>query len=991
MPVSFLSTTQRERYGRYPDTLSSEELARYFHLDDDDREWIATKRRDSSRLGYALQLTTARFLGTFLEDPTAVPSPVLHTLSSQLGIADPSGCVVDYRTTRQRWQHTSEIRTRYGYREFTGTGVQFRLGRWLCALCWTGTDRPSALFDYANGWLVGHKVLLPGVTVLERFIAEVRSRMESRLWRLLVRGVTAAQRERLDDLLKPAEGSRQSWLDRLRKGPVRVSAPALVLALLRIETVRGLGIKLPGTHVPPSRIAALARFASTVKVSAVARLPEARRIATLVAFVHCLEASAQDDALDVLDLLLRELFTKAEKEDRKVRQRSLKDLDRVASTLAEACRMLLDPALPDSELRERVYAAIGRDELAQALNEVRGLVRPPNDVFYTELEARKATVSRFLPTLLRVIRFDANPAAQPLAQTLQWLHEKPDHDPPTAIVGKAWQRHVVQDDGRINATAYSFCALDKLRSAIRRRDVFISPSWRYADPRAGLLAGAEWEAARPIVCRSLGLTAQPEATLSALTCELDETYRRVAARLPENDAVRFEKVGDKTELVLSPLEALEEPPSLIALRNEIKARMPRVDLPEILLEVAGRTGCMEAFTHLTERTARAADLTTSLCAVLMAEACNTGPEPLVRPDTPALKRDRLMWVDQNYVRDDTLTACNAVLVTAQNRIALARTWGGGDVASADGMRFVVPVRTIHAAPNPKYFNRGRGVTWYNLLSDQRTGLNAITVPGTLRDSLVLLAVVLEQQTELQPTQIMTDTGAYSDLVFGLFRLSNYRFCPRLADVGGTRFWRVDSDADYGDLNALARQRVNLDRITPHWDDVLRLVGSLKLGLVPAMGIMRTLQVDERPTSLAQAIAEIGRIDKTIHTLNFIDDEARRRATLLQLNLGEGRHSLAREVFHGKRGELFQRYREGQEDQLSALGLVVNMIVLWNTLYMDAVLTQLRNEGYPVKPEDEARLSPFGHEHINMLGRYSFSVPEAVARGELRPLTKENEP
>lgn len=81
---------------------------------------------------------------------------------------------------------------------------------------------------------------------------------------------------------------------------------------------------------------------------------------------------------------------------------------------------------------------------------------------------------------------------------------------------------------------------------------------------------------------------------------------------------------------------------------------------------------------------------------------------------------------------------------------------------------------------------------------------------------------------------------------------------------------------------------------------------------------------------------------------------------------------------------------GQEDQLSALGLVVNMIVLWNTLYMDAVLDQLRREGYPVQPEDEARLSPFGQKHINMLGRYSFSVPEAVARGELRPLHRSTE-
>ena len=95
-----------------------------------------------------------------------------------------------------------------------------------------------------------------------------------------------------------------------------------------------------------------------------------------------------------------------------------------------------------------------------------------------------------------------------------------------------------------------------------------------------------------------------------------------------------------------------------------------------------------------------------------------------------------------------------------------------------------------------------------------------THTGTLRDSLILLGVVLEQKTELQPTQIMTDTGAYSDVVFGLFRLVGYRFSPRLADIGGTRFWRIDAQADYGELNALARQRVNLQRITAHWDDCL---------------------------------------------------------------------------------------------------------------------------------------------------------------------------
>jgi len=137
--------------------------------------------------------------------------------------------------------------------------------------------------------------------------------------------------------------------------------------------------------------------------------------------------------------------------------------------------------------------------------------------------------------------------------------------------------------------------------------------------------------------------------------------------------------------------------------------------------------------------------------------------------------------------------------------------------------------------------------------------------------------------------------------------------------------------------------------------------------------------------LARALQELGRLVKTLYLLRYIDDEACRRRILIPLDRGEGRHQLARVIFHGRRGELRQRYREGQEDQLGALGLTVNLVVLWNTIYMDAALNQLILEGYEALPEDVARLSPLGLKHISMRGRYAFALPDFVARGELRPL------
>ena len=137
----------------------------------------------------------------------------------------------------------------------------------------------------------------------------------------------------------------------------------------------------------------------------------------------------------------------------------------------------------------------------------------------------------------------------------------------------------------------------------------------------------------------------------------------------------------------------------------------------------------------------------------------------------------------------------------------------------------------------------RSITYYTLVSDQFTQLHGQVIPGTLRDSLFILAGLLEQTTKLKPLEIMSDTAAYSDIIFGLFYLLGYRFSPRIADIGKSRYWRINREAKYGLLEEASRNRINTARIADHWEDILRLVGSLKLGRVKAPDVTRVLARD----------------------------------------------------------------------------------------------------------------------------------------------------
>ncbi|EPY0535952.1 Tn3 family transposase, partial [Escherichia coli] len=781
MAADFLTDKQTQNYGRYAAEPNEIQLARYFHLDERDLTFINLRRGRHNRLGIALQLTTARFLGTFLPDLMQIPPGVQFYVARQLNIRYPEIISRYAQRENTRWEHHGLIRQHYSYHDFGDFPWSFRLKRLLYTRAWLSNERPGLMFDFATAWLLQNKVLLPAASTLTRVIGEIRERATRRLWRKLAALPNRWQAAQLAGLLEIPEGQRLSVMEHLKRGPVTISGPAFTEALERYTRLRSLEFScLNFTGLPAIQLRNLARYAGMASVKYISRMPEERRLAILTAFVKAQEISALDEAVDVLDMLILNITREAKKTGQKKRLRTLKDLDRAALLLARACALLLDEDTGDDLLRKTIFSSVPVARLAESVEKVNELARPQDTNFQDEMVEQYGRVRRFLPALLRDLHFRAAPDGEHTLAAIHYLAELNGSkkrildDAPEHIISGPWKRLVYDAEGRIQRAGYSLCLLERLQDALRRRDIWLENSDRWGDPRQKLLQGEEWQAQRVPVCRALGHPTNGSKASVQLAARLDETWKTVASRFDRNTAVDICNEGKHPSLTISSLDKLDEPPALIRLSSRVRQLLPPVDLTELLLEIDARTGFTREFSHVSESGARAQDLHISLCAVMLAEACNIGHEPLIKHNIPALTRHRLSWVKQNYIRAETLVSANARLVDFQSSLALAGYWGGGEVASADGMRFVTPVKTVNSGPNRKYFGSGRGITWYNFVSDQYSGFHGIVIPGTLRDSIFVLEGLLEQQTGLNPVEIMTDTAGTSDIIFGLFWLLGYQ-------------------------------------------------------------------------------------------------------------------------------------------------------------------------------------------------------------------------
>ncbi|MFK7990356.1 MAG: Tn3 family transposase [Sandaracinaceae bacterium] len=971
----FLSVSERARLQAFPAEVGRPDLAAYFTLTEADRAQVVRCRGDRSQLGFALVLCAIRYLGFVPADVDSASAEVLAFVAKQLNVSpDVRGYGARAKT---RTDHIGRALRHLGFRRARRTELR-ELDEWLVRQA-SAHARPSVLLADACERLLRARVLRPGVTVLERHVLDARLAAERRTFDSL-HALIEPVRDVLERLLRvdaELEGTRLTWL----RERARSNSPRAIQGMLdKHEWLAEAGVaEWDVSPIHPNRLRFLARLGRTADAQMLGRMPERRRYPVLVAFLRQSLVDITDELIDMFSQCLAETQARARRALRQHRREVQQARDEVVHSFVAMSRLILDPKVSDRGLRRAIHKTIPKKDLARLLDACEGPARPLDTEGLDFLRSRYAYIRQFSARFIGQLDVRGDAPAVPVLDAVRAVRDADEgarralpSGVTTEFVPKRWEPFVFKKAG-VDRAYYELCALWGLRGALRSGQAWVEHSRRYASTDSYLISPGDWSSRRHDAVSMLGVPAAATEGLAAKA----ELLRTLGQSVRGPEPVRLVD-GD---VFVPPLVAEPRPESLVQLEAVVAARLPRVELPELLVEVDRWTGFSRQLVHATNETPPRGRGLFHAYATVLAQATNLGFTRMAQ--VADMTFDQLAFTSAWHVREETLKAAFGRLVDFQHAQPISKLWGGGTLSSSDGQRFPVTGKSSVARAIPRYFGFGRGVTFYTWVASEFSQYGIRVIPSTVRDATYLLDAILDNETELEVMEHTTDTHGYTDLVFALFDLLGLRFAPRIADVGATRLYDLaGSETALAASGLPVARNIKPEVIAGEWDAMLRVAGSLKLGFVTASLLVSKLQAQPR-RGVVRALLEYGRICKTEHVLRYLAEEGYRRRIGAQLNKGEAIHALRRFLVFGNLARLTRKDLAALVNQAGCLNLVSNAVIVWNTVYMERVIESLRAEGHVVRDADLARLSPARFEHINPFGKYRFD--EVPPHGTFRSL------
>jgi|GEM_PF-2473459 len=539
MPRKLLSKEQRKYFGKFPGIPSEEQLSEYFFLDDNDLSVIDDLRTDVNKLGFAVQLGVLRFIGTFPRSFDDVPYVVVEYVSKQLTINSHS--FLDYfkKTLKNtRTNHINLIKERYGYQDFSSTYAQKYLTTWLEDRLLLSNERPSVIVDLFLSKCVNKKIVLPGITVFERFIISLKEQVESQILQKLA---AVPPSQEVDNLLKlldmPAQNTDGKQLmyrlEDLRLPLESDSQKEISRGISRVKQFNQFDIEQWSiTEIPESKIQYYTRIGADTRIQHIKRMPKERKIAVLTAYIYHYRKVALDELVTIFMQYLNTRFKRVKFAEKKERLRTLHDLDTSANQLMRAASYLLDDNLPDNQLRETIFSKISKEELAQAVVKVNRITSNDKEpIAIVNLLNYYSTVKRFLSDLLELFSLNASVHGEKIVYLWEFLKKQDsnklcpqDYQAIKDFLPIKWAKYGEKNPSQ-QMKVVVFATLEQLVPALKRHDVFLDGSIKYSNPLDSLFQEEEWPTVRQYMAKKLELPINVEPLLEEVAASLQDSYQ----------------------------------------------------------------------------------------------------------------------------------------------------------------------------------------------------------------------------------------------------------------------------------------------------------------------------------------------------------------------------------------------------------------------------------------------------------------------------------
>lgn len=528
---------------------------------------------------------------------------------------------------------------------------------------------------------------------------------------------------------------------------------------------------------------------------------------------------------------------------------------------------------------------------------------------------------------------------------------------------------------KINRHYYEIAVCTVLMGDLSCGDAYVDGAFIYDDPNKQLITWEEFKIEVDPYCDLVKLPKEGKKFVATLQNRLQLTAKNVDENYYDNPYL----VIDKGLPVLKKIPKKKEHPDHDKIRQKIMDEMPIKSIVDVIVETENWLNLSANFKPLSGYETKILDYPSRFVATTLSYGCNMGPTQTER-SLLKFSRKQIAWLFNHHVTDIRLIKAIRILINRYNTFALPKHWGPGDSLSVDGTFWDMYTQNLLAAHHIRYGRYG-GVGYYHV-SDQYIALFSNFISCGAHESIYLLDGIVENDSDIQAKKVHGDSWAQSEVLFGLSSLMAILIMPRIKQFKHLYYYKASSKDHYENINELFTEKpIDWELIETHYHDMLRVAISIQKGKVKASTVLRKLCSKSRKNKLYFAFRELGRVERTIFLLNYINDPEMRRLIQAATCKSEEFNQFVSWIRFGGGGVISDNMRPNQRKVIRFNHLLANMLIFHTVVYQTKAVNKLRGLGTEIPNEILSGISPYWTEHLNRFGVFQLDMQKIMAEIE----------